>query len=200
MGKLAIKDLIKLGRHFLASEKYEEALGYFNKAILRYQDNPIAWMNKGIAYNGLGKINNARYCFDVALKLDPASSEINKLRNNIEGKLAEADDEIIGIEEEPTISQPLLKYSQLRAEINDLGEGVIYSVVGIISLIGFIVLLIVFAADIKNGFGVNWAMLISIISSVLTAFAWFALTSNHIKYANIVSRLMKSLEQEKNEK
>ena len=66
-----IIDLVKDGKQFLESNKYDEALGVFEQALLLNQENPDLWNFKGIALRSLGRYEEAMECFNKSLEIDP---------------------------------------------------------------------------------------------------------------------------------
>ena len=66
-----IIDLVKNGKEFLESSKYDEALGVFEQALLLNQENPDLWNFKGVALRSLGRYEEAMECFNKSLEIDP---------------------------------------------------------------------------------------------------------------------------------
>ena len=66
-----IQDLVAKGQSFLEDGKFDDALGYFEQALLLNQDNPDLWNNKGIALRSLGRYEEAMECFNNSLRIDP---------------------------------------------------------------------------------------------------------------------------------
>lgn len=66
-----IEDLVKNGKEFLDSDKYDDALGVFEQALLLNQENPDLWNFKGVALRSLGRYEEAMECFNKSLELDP---------------------------------------------------------------------------------------------------------------------------------
>ena len=66
-----IQDLVSKGQSFLEDGKFDDALGYFEQALLLNQDDPDLWNNKGIALRSLGRYEEAMECFNKSLKIDP---------------------------------------------------------------------------------------------------------------------------------
>ena len=66
-----IVDLVKNGKKFLESSKYDEALGVFEQALLLNQENPDLWNFKGVALRSLGRYEEAMECFNKSLEIDP---------------------------------------------------------------------------------------------------------------------------------
>ena len=64
-------DLIEKGKTLLKESKFEEALGFFEQAILLNQDDPELWNYKGVVLRSMGRYNEAMECFNKSLELDP---------------------------------------------------------------------------------------------------------------------------------
>jgi len=66
-----IDDLIKKGKAKLDEGKFEDALGYFEQALLLDQKNPELWNSKGVALRSIGRYDEAIECFNKSLEIDP---------------------------------------------------------------------------------------------------------------------------------
>jgi len=66
-----IDDLVKKGKILLEENKFEEALGFFDQALLLNQDDPELWNHKGVALRSIGRYDEALECFNKSLELDP---------------------------------------------------------------------------------------------------------------------------------
>jgi len=66
-----IDDLVKKGKILLEENKFEEALGFFEQALLLNQDDPELWNHKGVALRSIGRYDEALECFNKSLELDP---------------------------------------------------------------------------------------------------------------------------------
>lgn len=66
-----IDALVKQGNSLLNEGKFEEALGYFEQALLLDQTNPELWNYKGIALRSIGRYDEAIECFNKSLEIDP---------------------------------------------------------------------------------------------------------------------------------
>ena len=66
-----IQDLVAKGQSFLEDGKFDDALSFFEQALLLNQDDPNLWNNKGIALRSLGRYEEAMECFNKSLKIDP---------------------------------------------------------------------------------------------------------------------------------
>jgi len=66
-----IRDLVAKGHSFLKDGKFDDALSYFEQALLLNQDDPDLWNNKGITLRSMGRYEEAMECFNKSLKIDP---------------------------------------------------------------------------------------------------------------------------------
>jgi tetratricopeptide (TPR) repeat protein len=66
-----IQNLINKGQSFLEDGKFNDALGFFEQALLLNQDNPDLWNYKGVALRSLGRYEEAMECFNKSLEIDP---------------------------------------------------------------------------------------------------------------------------------
>jgi len=66
-----IDDLIKKGKTLLEENKFEEALGFFDQALLLNQNDPELWNYKGVVLRSIGRYDEALECFNKSLELDP---------------------------------------------------------------------------------------------------------------------------------
>ena len=66
-----IQDLVSKGKSLLEDGKFDDALGFFEQALLLNQNDPNLWNNKGIALRSLGRYEEAMECFNKSLEIDP---------------------------------------------------------------------------------------------------------------------------------
>ena len=66
-----IKDLVEKAKILLENNKFEEALGFFEQALLMNQNDPELWNHKGVALRSMGRYDEALECFNKSLELDP---------------------------------------------------------------------------------------------------------------------------------
>lgn len=66
-----IYDLVEKGKAMLEENKFEEALGFFEQALLMNQNDPELWNFKGVALRSIGRYDEALECFNKSLELDP---------------------------------------------------------------------------------------------------------------------------------
>ncbi len=70
-----VLDLIKKGNSFLESGNYDDALSYFEQALILESNNAEIWNKKGVALRSLGRYDEALECFNKSLSIDPKDNE-----------------------------------------------------------------------------------------------------------------------------
>ncbi len=65
-------DLVKKGKELLAEGDFEQALSYFEQAVLLDLKNAEIWNLKGATLRSMGRYDEALECFNRALELDPS--------------------------------------------------------------------------------------------------------------------------------
>jgi len=66
-----ISELVKKGHSLLEESKFEEALAFFEQALLLDQNDPNLWNNKGVVLRSMGRYEEAMVCFNKSLEIDP---------------------------------------------------------------------------------------------------------------------------------
>ena len=66
-----IQNLVTKGRSFLEDGKFDDALAFFEQALLLNQNDPDLWNHKGTALRSLGRYEEAMECFNKSLEIDP---------------------------------------------------------------------------------------------------------------------------------
>lgn len=66
-----ISDLVKKGKKLLIEGNFEDALAYFEQALLLNKNDPDIWNQKGVALRSLGRYDEALECFNKSLEIDP---------------------------------------------------------------------------------------------------------------------------------
>ncbi len=66
-----IEDLVKKGQLLMGDGKFDDALGFFEQALLLNQNNPDLWNHKGIALRSLGRYEESMDCFNKSLEIEP---------------------------------------------------------------------------------------------------------------------------------
>ena len=66
-----IKILIQNGAANLEDGNFEDALSFFEQALLLEPNNPDLWNQKGVALRSLGRYDEASECYNKSLQLDP---------------------------------------------------------------------------------------------------------------------------------
>jgi len=70
-----IKDLVEKAKTLLENNKFEDALGFFEQALLMNQNDPELWNHKGVALRSMGRYDEALECFNKSLELDPRDKD-----------------------------------------------------------------------------------------------------------------------------
>ena len=65
-------ELLQKGKNLLYEGSFDEALSYFEQALLLEPNNGEILNQKGAALRSLGRYDEALECFNRALELDPA--------------------------------------------------------------------------------------------------------------------------------
>ena len=63
--------LIQKGTENLRNGNFENALSFFEQALLLQSDDPDLWNQKGVALRSLGRYDEASECYNHSLQLDP---------------------------------------------------------------------------------------------------------------------------------
>ena len=63
--------LIKNGVTNLEDGNFEDALSFFEQALLLKPDDPDLWNQKGVTLRSLGRYDEASECYNKSLQLDP---------------------------------------------------------------------------------------------------------------------------------
>ncbi len=66
-----IQDLVAKGQSLLEDGKFNDALGFFEQALLLNHDDPNLWNKKGVTLRSLGRYEEAMECFNKSLEIDP---------------------------------------------------------------------------------------------------------------------------------
>ena len=66
-----IQELVSQGKTLLEEGQFDDALGFFEQALLLNQNDPDLWNYKGITLRSLGRYEEAMDCFNKSLKIDP---------------------------------------------------------------------------------------------------------------------------------
>ena len=66
-----LESLIQKGVTNLNDGNFEDALSYFEQALLIKPDDPDLWNQKGVALRSLGRYDEASECYNKSLQLDP---------------------------------------------------------------------------------------------------------------------------------
>ncbi len=63
--------LIQKGTENLRNGDFENALSFFEQALLLKPDDPDLWNQKGVVLRSLGRYDEASECYNKSLQLDP---------------------------------------------------------------------------------------------------------------------------------
>ena len=66
-----IDSLVKKGKSLIEDGKFDDALGFFEQALLLNQNDPDLWNYKGIALRSLGRYEESMECFNKSLEIEP---------------------------------------------------------------------------------------------------------------------------------
>ena len=66
-----IINLVKNGKNLIDKGNFEEALSFFEQALLLNQNDPELWNYKGVALRSMGRYEEALECFNRSLEIDP---------------------------------------------------------------------------------------------------------------------------------
>ena len=66
-----LKILIQNGVINLEDGNFEDALSFFEQALLLEPNNPDLWNQKGVSLRSLGRYDEASECYNKSLQLDP---------------------------------------------------------------------------------------------------------------------------------
>ena len=66
-----LETLIQNGIANLENGNFEDALSFFEQALLLNQDDPDLWNQKGVVLRSLGRYDEALECYNKSLQLDP---------------------------------------------------------------------------------------------------------------------------------
>ena len=66
-----LETLIQNGVKNIKDGNFEDALDFFEQALLLKPDDPDLWNQKGVALRSLGRYDEASECYDKSLQLDP---------------------------------------------------------------------------------------------------------------------------------
>ena len=66
-----IEELVQKGQSLMNDGQFDDALGFFEQALLLNQNNPDLWNNKGVALRSLGRYEESMECFNKSLEIEP---------------------------------------------------------------------------------------------------------------------------------
>ena len=68
-------DLAKSGKKHLDDGNYNAALSFFDQALSLEPTNPDFWNLKGVTLRSLGRYDEASYCYNKSLEIEPRDKE-----------------------------------------------------------------------------------------------------------------------------
>jgi Flp pilus assembly protein TadD len=68
---IKLEILIQNGVANLEDGNFEDALSFFEQALLLDPNNPDLWNQKGVTLRSLGRYDEASECYNKSLQLDP---------------------------------------------------------------------------------------------------------------------------------
>ena len=66
-----LETLIQSGVENLENGNFENALSFFEQALIMKPDDPDLWNQKGVTLRSLGRYDEASECYNKSLQLDP---------------------------------------------------------------------------------------------------------------------------------
>ncbi len=66
-----LETLIQSGVENLENGNFENALSFFEQALIMKPDDPDLWNQKGVTLRSLGRYDEASECYNRSLQLDP---------------------------------------------------------------------------------------------------------------------------------
>ena len=66
-----IEELVEKGKSLMNDGKFDDALGFFEQALLLNQNDPDLWNHKGTALRSLGRYEESVICFNKSLEIEP---------------------------------------------------------------------------------------------------------------------------------
>ncbi len=63
--------LVKTGKSLMGEGRFDDALGFFEQALLLNQNDPDLWNYKGIVLRSLGRYVESMECFNRSLEIEP---------------------------------------------------------------------------------------------------------------------------------
>jgi Flp pilus assembly protein TadD len=67
-----VSEMMQKGKLLLYEGNFEDALSFFEQAVILEPNNPEIWNQKGSALRSLGRYDEALDCFNRALELEPS--------------------------------------------------------------------------------------------------------------------------------
>ena len=68
-------ELTLKGRKLLEEGSFDDALAFFEQALLQNPSDPDLWNNKGVTLRSLGRYDEAIECFNKSLEIEPRDKD-----------------------------------------------------------------------------------------------------------------------------
>lgn len=68
----SVLELLEKGKTLLNEGNFDDALSYFEQALVLEPKNHQIWNQKGVTLRSLGRYDDALECFNRALELEPS--------------------------------------------------------------------------------------------------------------------------------
>ena len=71
--------------NILSKEKgeFKEAIACYDEATALKPDHDMAWFNKGIAFGKVNRVEEALFCMDKVLKINPKMEKAKKVKKEL---------------------------------------------------------------------------------------------------------------------
>mgnify|MGYP000200426152 CR=1 FL=1 len=66
-----IDSLVSKGKDLMDDGRFDDALAFFEQALLLNQNDPDLWNHKGIALRSLGRYVESMECFNKSVQIEP---------------------------------------------------------------------------------------------------------------------------------
>ncbi len=66
-----VDSLVIKGKSLMDDGKFDDALAFFEQALLLNQNDPDLWNYKGVALRSLGRYVESMECFNKSLQIEP---------------------------------------------------------------------------------------------------------------------------------
>lgn len=179
---------------FKQNEEFENALKSYQNAIAIDSENIRAWYNMGVVFNRIEEYKAAIACLDEVIRLNPNFEDVRKIRHEIVEAhpivlIKKLNSDMKTLIDSLKNQGPVSPKSQLRSQISELRGGLVFMLLGLLSLISAAVTFVEFVLLLANGLGFSWILLIAITISILTAIAWFVIPQKFEQIADLLVKV-----------